>query len=54
METKKCDKCDYRGMIVDSPHPVYSAHSCECGYATSEEAIRKDIETLSKSNIVKR
>ena len=27
----KCNKCDERGMIIDTPSPSYSAHSCPCG-----------------------
>lgn len=52
MKTIKCDKCDERGMIVDTYSPNYSAHSCKCGYAVSDEKIKKDIEFLKKSNLV--
>ncbi|MFA5050976.1 MAG: hypothetical protein WC499_02575 [Patescibacteria group bacterium] len=30
MSFKKCNKCDGRGHITDSPFPSYSGHSCDC------------------------
>ena len=37
-EIIKCDKCDERGYIVDTPFPSYSGHSCECGWAIEQSA----------------
>lgn len=36
---EKCDKCDDRGHITDTPFPEYSGHSCDCEWA--EEKMRR-------------
>jgi hypothetical protein len=38
----KCNECDNRGYIVDTPFPNYSGHSCKCGWAIQESMKKFD------------